>query len=102
VGTLILSGENTLLGLTRIDGETVLVGAGASGGGGRDTAYLFDSAGDDSLVVIGTIAKLTQPAVTVQVDSFAGLVAYATTGNDRYDFSAPSFVIALRGRWVDG
>ena len=52
----------------------------ATASGSNETAYQYDSPGNDAVVAGGTTATLTMPGVTIGVNNFATVFAYSTNG----------------------
>ena len=52
----------------------------ATASGTNETAYVYDSPGNDAIVAGGTTATLTMPGVVIGVHNFANVFAYSTNG----------------------
>ena len=72
-----------------------------SSAGGNDQAYLYDSPGNDSIVVGGNSTILAVPGVVTQVKGFDTVFATRTKGTDTEHVAAHDFVYQQLGGWTD-
>ncbi len=71
-----------------------------NGGMGADTAYLRDSAGNDTLTASSTSTTLKTPTQTTTLKSFSKVTAQRSTGIDVANVGSLNYTLILWGGWV--
>lgn len=68
--------------------------------GAGNTAYLYDSAGDDTLTAAGSTATLVTPKARYSATDFDAVDAVHSSGNDTANVGAVDFALSLNPGWT--